>query len=79
LRLLTNGKFQIEQIPENIFSVLLCLLTIHIHRLMYKFTLDWEPSVAQITNSFSRHLPALVRFYREIGTISTEQNMSNDY
>ena len=27
--------------------------------------LDWEPSVAKVTHSYLRHLPALGRFYRE--------------
>ena len=27
--------------------------------------LDWEPSATQVTKSYSRHLPALERFYRE--------------
>ena len=29
------------------------------------YQLAWEPSAAQVTKSYSRHLPALEQFYRE--------------
>ena len=31
----------------------------------FMYLLAWEPSAAQVTHSYSRHLPALERFYRE--------------
>ena len=37
----------------------------HILQLYIHIQQAWEPSAAQVTNSYSRRLPALERFYRE--------------
>jgi len=52
--------------PEQPYILFLIVYHFEPHT-SFIYTPTWEPSAAQVTKSYSRHLPALERFYRETG------------